>query len=109
MGRLVQLKAVCKFYLCVLQTEPKMGIKMAMVHSCRRSDECGQLGGISDTRMYLAWPAGPNTPKQGKGTRRKAVVITRYFMNASNQVLRSVQSQGGAVQVALSSWHSCFP
>lgn len=36
--------ANCKFYLCVLQIKPKMGIIMAMVRFCHRSNECGQLG-----------------------------------------------------------------
>lgn len=44
MGRPAPFKVVCKFYLCVLQIKPKMGIIMAMVRSYHRSNERGQLG-----------------------------------------------------------------
>lgn len=37
--------------------------------------------GISDTGMYLAQPAGPNTPKQGE-RKKKVATITCYFVNA---------------------------
>lgn len=80
-GRPAWLKAVCKFYLCVLQIKPKMGIIMAMVQSCRRSNECGQLKDFWQGDVFSMTSRSKYT-KTGWRKEEKVAAITPFgFIN----------------------------